>query len=269
MTEPHTRSGVFTSLPSPWNVGILLLAISLGVLGLISVVTGDFAFQWQPVSAEWPARVMCARLVGAVEVMASVAVLMPRTAIYGSGAITVIFWLWLLLLHVPRVIRGETASWIGACELLALAGASLALYSEIRASRSSFENGRSRDAMTVVGKVCFGFALLPLGLSHFVYAEPAAALIPAWFPAHLFFTYLTGMGHISAGLSIVSGVLARVAAPLLALMFACFVVFLHIPRVIATPTRYEFTMLLVSLALNGAAWIIAGIVYKSLKPTAA
>jgi len=141
----------------------------------------------------------------------------------------------------------------------------LALNGVIRAHQSSLEGGRGWRLSTLIGKLCFGFALLPLGLSHFVYAEPAAALIPAWFPARLFFTYLTGTGHICAGLSLLTGILTRFAAPLLVAMFACFILFLHIPHVIAAPTRYEFTMLVVSLALSGAAWIITGVVYANIK----
>jgi uncharacterized membrane protein YphA (DoxX/SURF4 family) len=234
----------------------------------MSIVTGDFAFQWQPVPNEFPARALLARIVGAIEILASVAVLVPRMSRMGVSAIAVIFWSWLLLLHVPRVIRGEAAAWIGACELLVLSGASLALVGTVHSIESRARGGRDWSLACLMGKWCFALALPPLGLSHFVYAEPAAALIPAWFPARLFFTYLTGVGHIAAGLSILSGVLARIAAPLLAVMFGCFIVFLHIPRVIATPNRYEWTMLLMSLALNGAAWIIAGLVRKSSQASA-
>lgn len=255
----HPRESAFAAIPFPWRGGIYLLAASLTVLGAISIITGDFAFQWQPVPADLPARALVARVTGVVEVLACAALFVPRISRFGSAAMAVIFWLWFLLLDVPRVVRGEPAAWIGACELLALAGASLALCGAVR-SAQRLPNDRIWSVSTTVGKLCFAAALPPLGLSHFIYAEPAAALIPAWFPARLFFTYLTGIGHISAGLSLLSGLLDRIAAPLLALMFGCFIVFLHIPRVIADPSRHEFTMLTVSLALSGAAWIVAGVV---------
>lgn len=262
MTQSQTRSGALGSLPSPWHIGVLLLAASLATLGVMSVITGDFAFQWQPVPADFPARILCARLVGVLEVFASIALLIPPVARLGATIITGIFWLWLLLLHVPRMIHGEVAAWLGGAELLALAGAALALNGVIRVNHRSGEGGRNWALSTLIGKLCFGFALLPIGLSHFIYLEPAASLIPAWFPARVFFTYFTGVGHISAGLSLLTGILERIAAPLLVIMFGCFIAFLHIPRVIATPTRYEFTSLIVSLGLSGAAWIIAGVVYK-------
>jgi uncharacterized membrane protein YphA (DoxX/SURF4 family) len=260
MSQHSLKSSVLDAYPG--RAGVLLLMMSLAALGLISIATGDFAFQWQPVPAELPGRALLARIVGTIEVLAAVAVLVPRWSRVGTVAIAAIFWSWLLLLHVPRVLRGEPVAWLGACELLTLCGASLVL---LGAVRSADEGNRDWRMCCLVGKLCFGVALPPLGLSHFLYAEPAAALIPAWFPARLFFTYLTGVGHIAAGLSILSGVLARIAAPLLALMFGCFIIFLHIPRVIASPIRYEWTMLLVSLALSGAAWIIVGLISGAKK----
>jgi hypothetical protein len=47
------------------------------------------------------------------------------------------------------------------------------------------------------------------------------------------------------------------AAGLEAAMCACFVVLLHIPRVIAAPTsQIEWTMTCIALSITGAAWII-------------
>ena len=48
-----------------------------------------------------------------------------------------------------------------------------------------------------------------------------------------FWAWATGAGHLAAGLALVSGVQARLAATLPAVMMASFVVLLHIPRVIA------------------------------------
>jgi uncharacterized membrane protein YphA (DoxX/SURF4 family) len=120
----------------------------------------------------------------------------------------------------------------------------------------------SRRTFTVrAAQIAFGLCLLVFGTAHFVYADFTATMIPGWLPFPpfwpLFWAYLTGCGHIAAGLSLVSGIAARLASTLLAAMFACFVVLLHIPRVLANPTsRIEWTMLSVATALTGAAWIV-------------
>ena len=57
--------------------------------------------------------------------------------------------------------------------------------------------------------------------------------------------------------ALVSGVQARLAATLTTFMMACFVVLLHLPRVIANPElRVEWIMLAVSSSLTGAAWLV-------------
>jgi len=77
-------------------------------------------------------------------------------------------------------------------------------------------------------------------------------------PPALFWVYLTGAGHVAAGLSFVSGIATRLASFWLTIMFACFVVLLHLPCVVADPTnRIEWTMLGIATSLTGAAWILA------------
>ena len=67
--------------------------------------------------------------------------------------------------------------------------------------------------------------------------------------------HLPGIGL--AGLALLSGVQARLAATLTTFMMACFVVLLHLPRVIANPElRVEWIMLAVSSSLTGAAWLV-------------
>ena len=56
-------------------------------------------------------------------------------------------------------------------------------------------------------------------------------MIPAFIPAHLFWAYFTGAGHIAAGVAILTSVLARLGAILFAAMVSGFVLLLHVPRV--------------------------------------
>ena len=55
----------------------------------------------------------------------------------------------------------------------------------------------------------------------------------------------------------ISGMYARLASVLLAVMFTCFVVLLHIPGVAGDPSRAQFTALAVAATLCGAAWVVA------------
>src|SRR5262249_49944055 len=115
-----------------------------------------------------------------------------------------------------------------------------------------------------VVQALFGLCAIAFGAAHFLYLAFTASMIPAFIPFHLFFAAFTGAGHLAAGLSIISGILARLGSVLLPLMFGCFVVLLHIPRVLADPAnRIEWTMLCHATALTGAALLIASSIQKA------
>lgn len=241
------------SAPQAQRIGSLLLAAAMAVLGGFSLVTADFAFTWQPVPEALPGRSLLAQLTGLVLIAASALFIWPRTRRMGLYALVAIFWLWLLLLHGPLLIAGT--GWLGFAEFMLPAAAGLALLWRSGAARFA------GNSLLIAARVGFGLGLIGCGVSHFVYAEPAAQMIPAWIPARLFFTYLTGAGHLAAGLSLVSGIAMRLAMPLLCLMLACFVFLLHVPRVLAAPdSRFEWTMMTVAILLNGAAWVMASAV---------
>jgi uncharacterized membrane protein YphA (DoxX/SURF4 family) len=234
------------------RIGYVLLAISTAALGVLSLTTGEFAYTWQPVPEGLPGREVFARLVGAALIGVSALLLVPRTARQGLGAMIVVFAAWLLALHVPELLfRG---GWLGFCEFLLPLGACLAT------AGVAAQDTASGIRHIVAARILFGVGLLGCGLSHFLYATFAAEMIPEWMPARLFFTYLTGAGHLAAGLSLLSGVALRLSSALLCFMLACFVLLLHVPRVLATPNRYECTMLIVALLFNGAAWLMAAAV---------
>lgn len=228
----------------------MLIASMTAAIGIISLYTGDFAYTWMPVPEDVPGRAIAARIVGAVLVAASVLLLMRRTLRHGVAAMIAVFSLWLLP-HLPGLLSGE--SWLGFFEFLLPLGAMLALMGVALST--------STARWVFIGRVLFGVGLIGCGASHFVYADFAAQMIPEWIPGRLFWTYLTGAGHIAAGLSLLSGVMMRISTALLCFMLACFVVFLHLPRVLAAPaSRLEWTMLFVAVLFNGAAWVIASVV---------
>jgi uncharacterized membrane protein YphA (DoxX/SURF4 family) len=157
------------------------------------------------------------------------------------------------LLHLPRALRAplDVGAWNGVAELTALAMGGIASLALIDAAYS-----RAAWSTRV-----FGACLLVFGTAHFVYDDFSATMIPAWLPAPLFWVYLTGCGHIAAGVSLISGIATRLASLLLTGMFACFVLLLHLPRVIAAPaSRIEWIMLGISSAMTGAAWIVRCVV---------
>ena len=97
------------------------------------------------------------------------------------------------------------------------------------------------------------------GLAHFLYLGFTASMVPAWLPGgQKFWAAFTGVAHLAAGIALLAGVKARLAAILLTVMFAVFGVLVHLPLLIAGPHNHlNWVMNAINLALTGAAWAMA------------
>jgi uncharacterized membrane protein len=220
------------------------------VLGLIGLTFGDFALQWQPVPKTLPAHHVLALFSAATMLALGLAVLWRRTARPAAAGLAVAYLGWVAL-HGPATLAEPTsiASWLGVAETLSLSVGGLALFAML-AERPS-------QRLRLAARLLYGLCPLVFGLSHFAYASFTAAMVPGWIPYPLFWAYATGCCHLAAGLAILFGVAPRLAASLLATMMGCFVVMLHIPRVMAAPgSQLEWTMTAVALSLAGAAWAL-------------
>ena len=223
----------------PYALGAILL-------GIITLMVRDFALTWQPVPADLPARVPLAITSGAILIAGGL------TAPWrGAGRARLIlptfYALWVLALHIPNFARTpNVGALLGVAEILSLAAAGIALSPPLLAQRP----------LRISARALYGLCPLVFGLSHFVYAGFTAAMVPSWIPAKLLWAYFTGAAHVAAGLAILTGVMARIAVPLLALMTGSFVLLLHMPRVAAAPgDRLEWTMLAMAISIAGAAWL--------------
>jgi uncharacterized membrane protein YphA (DoxX/SURF4 family) len=224
----------------PYAIGAILL-------GVVTLVFGDFALQWQPVPEGMAGGAALATTSGLVLIAGGLTALW-RNAGSARLILSAFYMLWVLALHLPKFIAAPgVASLLGFAEILSLAAAGAALI----ASRDS------NSPLKLTARIVYGLCPLVFGISHLVYADFTASMIPAWIPAKLFFAYFTGAAHIAAGLAILAGLLARLAATLLATMCGLFVLLLHIPRVAAAPTDHkEWTMLAVAVSIAGGAWLI-------------
>ena len=117
---------------------------------------------------------------------------------------------------------------------------------------------------TRIIQTIFGIPWLVFGLQHFLYAEFVANLVPDYFPARLFWAYFTGTAMIAAGLSFIFNIKARLAAVLLGVMLLAFILLLHTRTLANAPTAINWTRALQDAALAAAAFMLAGILSKSV-----
>ena len=222
------------------------LPFALGAIGLgvVGIVTRDFALQWQPVPAGVPAHGFFSILSGAILVAGGIATL-SRNAGKGRLILPLFYALWVVALHLPRFIAHPgVAALLGLAEVLSLATAGTLLA----------RVGRDAIAIRV-----FGLCVIVFGISHFAYITVTARMVPTWIsPGGIFWAYATGAAHLAAGLAIISDFFRRIAATMIAAMCGLFTLLVWAPPVFLAPhSRTAWTMLLLSMAIAGAAWVVS------------
>ena len=236
--------------------GGIILGLGAMGLGITGLLTADFAGNWQPVPKGFPAHAALAYLSGASLVLAGGALVTRRHARVAAVFISAFLLSWVLL-QLPAVIAGKEAAWLAPAETLAVSAAAWT-YWWLGAPESSYRT-RAIDSACAF----FGVTLLVFGVAHFLYIDFTAGMIPAWIPWRVPWAWITGAGHIAAGLAIITGIQARLGATLLALMMSGFVALVHLPRILADPGNMgEWRLGSTATLLAGAAWIIASAIAK-------
>lgn len=253
------------------RLGRTLFAIGITGLGIEALLRSSFVPALEPVPA-WVPQLLLAWLGGLLLVAAGAAVLFDWKARQAAVVLGLLMLLWLALLHLPALALhpGKGGEWTGAGETLALGGSAWVLAGVLDSGQSVRRNwDHIIDRAARLGRFCFGICLPLFGVLHFIYIDYVASVIPGWIPGPVLWGYFTGAAHIAAGLAIVSGIRARLAASLLGIMFGSWVLILHLPRVaVRLHDPNEWSSLLIATALCGGAWLIAGTLPRS-KPAAA
>jgi uncharacterized membrane protein YphA (DoxX/SURF4 family) len=246
------------------HIALVFAMLGLGALGM---AYGDFALQWQAVPQWLPWRQGFACISSIVLLASVIGTLFQRLAMSCALALVAYLLIFWLLPHAIALAPALTsvAAWLGFCESLAvLCGAWILWISLKHQSAASSGKLPDEDRTLRVVRILFGFSCVIFGISHFVYADFTASMIPAWIPQRLPLAYLTGAGHVAAGLGILCSFLPRLAATLEAAMMSMFVLLLHIPSVVSTPppewaptARIQWTALCWALALAASAGLVA------------
>jgi uncharacterized membrane protein YphA (DoxX/SURF4 family) len=234
------------------NPNALAYAFGAILLGAVGIYFHEFAMQWQPVPAGIGMRTQLAYLAGAVLAVGGALLLAPRLERAGALLLTVFIGLWMLALNLPAAIGSAShiGAWNSPAEIGFMTSGALALF-------ATGITSKARVTLLLVARVLAGASAMVFGFAHFNYIDFTASMVPGWIPGKTFWAWATGAGHLAAGVALVSGVRARLAAGCEAAMMGSFVLLLHLPRVIAAPDQHvEWIMLGVSTMLTGAALLV-------------
>ena len=242
--------------------GWRVFGLGVMALGMVCLAFGEFVLG-QPVPRDFSNPIALAYAAAVFMLVTGAAIEWPRTTVRGAAALTAFYALFVVILMDGRYVLAHVAefgTYSGVAEQVAITAGGLIVY----ATHARID-ATLAARLTRLGQVMFGGCALLFGGAHFVYLSLTAPLVPRWLPpGQEFWAYATGLGHIAAGLAIVTGIKARLAAILLTAMYASFGLLVHAPMLLAHPTSQAiWTENAINLALTGVAWVVADSLARS------
>ena len=242
------------------SAGHALFAATMVGLGILCLVQGNFAPVWSPVGKGVPAREALVYLCAVVSVGTGAGLVWRRTSVFAARVLLAWLLLWLLVFRVPGLVLmpGLGTFWSASATAVMVAGAWV-LYSWFAADTDRRYAGFVASEKGVrIARMLFGLALIVFGLAHFIGLTYTTVLIPDWLPWHVAFAYLTGSALIAAGVAVLAGVYARLAAVLATAEIGAFLVLVWVPRVAAGNVKaFQWNETVVTWALMAGAWVVA------------
>jgi len=124
--------------------------------------------------------------------------------------------------------------------------------------RGDRQTARGFDKLILFGPLFYAAPIAAFGTEHFTLTAGMLPMVPAWIPWHEFWVYFVGACFIAAGLSLVTGIQARLAASLLGLTFFLFAVLMDAPAWAQDPRdRFATALMLREMAFSGGALALA------------
>ena len=244
------------------NLGLYVYggaAIFLGVLGLVS---GDFATTWQNVGPNVPLRVPLAYLTAVIELAAGIALLVPRTARAGALTLTIVYSVFTLIWMPQALVNlGDYGSIGNVFEEFSLVAGGLVLCAIFSPAGSYLASRRHFFVLL------FGICPISFGIVHIVDMPGLLGAIPGWLPpTRMFWAYATTLGFFGAAVAILTGIMAPLAARLLTAEIVVFELLFWIPNVYNGPkNHFNWSGNAISLAIAGAAWVVSDSISASGK----
>ncbi len=239
--------------------GRMSFAAGMIGLGVISLFSADFAADWQPVPHGLPLRGVLACCSDALLVAAGTGLFTRRWAAVSAGILTAYLFFWLLVLHGIQVAQAplQEGSWEISGETALFTAGAWVLFASLAQRPRGLGFFTGAGGVRAAG-LLLGLGLLPIGLSHFVYAHGSIGYVPAWLPDRPAWVYITGAAHAAAGLALIFRVLPRLAAGMEAAMLLIITLLVNIPRVYTVPQDHSgWIWLFADLTSTASAWLVA------------
>ena len=250
------------SLDSAIQFGRLFYAVPMAVFGMQHLTAAKIVIFAVPPWMPWP--IFWVYFVGIALIAAALSLITGKKLHLSAFLMGVMLFLFVLLIHLPNLIRDPHNRFTLAVALrdLALSGAALAL------AGTHPENLWIHGAhkLVTLGRFFFAIPMAYFGIEHFLHPQfapgvPLEKLMPPWMPGHTFWAYLTGTVLVASSLCLLANKKARWAAAWLGILYFVLVLYIYLPMEIVHPSiaiSGELDYVADTLAMSGAALLIAG-----------
>jgi len=235
-------------------LGPTCFAAPLAEFGAEHIVSAQSIMQIVP---PWmPARLFWAYFVGFALIAAALSIVFSRFVRLSSALLSVMFFLFVALLHLPAVIASpaDRIAWTVLIRDTGFAAGALAL---------SISAGNSW-APRWIPRLLVAVALFEFGVQYLLHPEsapgvPLTILTPAWVPLPKFWGYVGGIGLLACGVAMFLKSRARLAAAWAGGAMAFFTLFVYLPMFVLSTTQFTLGMNGVgdTLLFGAAAWLVA------------
>jgi uncharacterized membrane protein YphA (DoxX/SURF4 family) len=247
------------------RIGVYVYGIASVAAGILDLVWGEFDPGHQPLQA-WgdhiPGVTAFAYIAALWLIAGGAAILWRRTEQFGAAALAILYGIFALFplprfYTAPHYVGYNAAVYIGVmsgvCQQIILCVAAAIVW------KSLAVRGALLPRADLLARWIFGFCSVDFGLTHLTGIRFANPFVPKGMPlGPTFWTVLTGIAFVLAGLAILSGVLDVLAARLLGLMLLVFSVLVLTPPIFASPHDHAaWGANAYNLTAVGAAWIVA------------
>lgn len=245
------------------RVGIWFYGLATVVTGIVDIVWGAFEASHQPIQSlgrHIPGQQVLAYIAGAWLVAAGIAILWRRTQRLGAAGSALIYLIFALLwlprfYVVPHMLGFHIGIFIfllgGVGQQLLLAAPAIVVYAETASPDPVW-----RERAANVARWMLGLSPIFFGLGHLFNVQVITRFVPHWVPFGIFWTVLTGVAFLLAGIAIVSGIRDVLAARLLMLMLFLFEGMVELPPAFSQPhNQGAWGGAVYNLAAIGACWI--------------
>jgi uncharacterized membrane protein YphA (DoxX/SURF4 family) len=241
--------------------GRIVFAVAMMAFGVEELVIADFDPALMPVPSWVPAHAVLVYASGILLILTGLLIVFSKSAQPAAIVLGSIWLISLLLLDLPVLLSNLSSGvwWTRFFEVLAFCGIILVLIAALGEKHKDLPGATTKETrIAQVGAILYGISLPVFGVLHFIYIDYVASVIPNWIPGHTFWGYFTAIAFFAASAGIISGVKARLAAILLAIMYGLWVIMLHIPLSLAASNRNHWSSTFVALTMCGGGLLVAG-----------